>query len=599
MANHDNSRIRATVNGDETTTGVERRKFLANALKSTGVIVAAAGAMTGCGSNGSREKPIDPSDVGGQFLHGVASGDPLADAVIIWTRVTPEEIGNAVSEVNVHWQVAEDAGFNTVIAEGADAAVSERDYTLKIDVKGLEAGREYFYRFSSSTHNSIVGVAKTLPEGTVDAIKLAVVSCSNYPAGYFHVYEEIAKQGSLDAIIHLGDYLYEYSRGGYASEAAAAMGREVLPEGELISLADYRMRYSQYRSDQQLQAAHASAPFICVWDDHEIANDTWREGAENHNEADGDFRLRLQAALQAYAEWMPIRPPVDSDLASLQRNFQFGNLVNLIMLDTRLIGRDKQLNLASYFSENGFDESGYAADLYDPSRTLLGADQLNWLNAQLMSGATWQVLGQQVLMGKMELPAAVVTQQLSLSDFAMLAELATVAQQDPMALSAEQIQYVQDNMHLLTLGKLPYNLDAWDGYPLEREAILQTISATESNLVVLAGDTHNAWANQLSLGDQPIGVELATASVSSPGLEQYLALDTEQKVMQTEAGLVALIEGLQYTNLSDRGYLILEITEQKATANFHFVNNIQQAAYSLLDQRSMRLEVLAGNSTFS
>ena len=277
---------------------------------------------------------------------------------------------------------------------------------------------------------SPIGRGKTLPEGDVSQVKLAVFSCSNYPAGYFHVYAAAALINGLDASIHLGDYIYEYGAGGYASEDAQAMGRVVQPATEILTLADYRQRYAQYRTDQALQQIHAAAPFIAVWDDHEITNDAWRDGAENHQSDEGDYTERKMAALRAYFEWMPIRPVATGDNETIYRQFEFGNLLNLLMLDTRIIGRDQQLQYASYIDPTSgqLDAQRFTADLTQSSRTILGAEQLQWLQDKLsQSTARWQMLGQQVLMGRMMLPGAVALQQLSITDFAELAALAQLA----------------------------------------------------------------------------------------------------------------------------------------------------------------------------
>ena len=583
-----------------------RRHFLAQALKTSGVVVAVS-ALSGCDDSNAPSKSMG---AGGQFLQGVASGDPQADAVILWTRITPNTIENKSdnadankSDIEVQWEIAEDSAFTTNVMQGLASTNAARDYTFKVDAQGLNEGKRYFYRFSTSTHTSPTGQTKTLPVGAVASAKFAVVSCSNYPAGHFNVYGEIAKQTDLDAVLHLGDYLYEYERGGYASENAAALGREVLPAGEIITLADYRTRYAQYHTDPQLQAAHASAPFICVWDDHEVTNDAWREGAENHNERqgvdEGLYTDRVKAALQAYAEWMPIRPPVDDDIATLSRHFEYGTLVNLSMLDTRLVARDQQLNMASYFSAAGFDSERYFADVNNSARTLLGTDQLQWLLTQLASGASWQVLGQQVLMGVMELPGAAATAQMSLAEYARLGAIATKFQADSASLSEEETQDLQANAALLQLPNLPYNQDAWDGYPAERKTILEAAKNADANLVVLAGDTHNAWANNLTLNDEPVGLELATASVTSPGLETFLGLDSMEAAQQAEAGLVGVIDGLRYTNLRDRGYLTVAFTPDEMTSEFTFIDTIASTDYNLLSSRKKALSVPVGAKAIS
>lgn len=556
---------------------VTRRDFLAISAKGIGAAVISYGLM-GCSNSD------DDNSVPAQFLHGVASGDPMQDAVILWTRVTPDSAG----DVKVSWQVASDAAFSQLVTTGEMVTNANRDYTVKVDARGLRAGQNYFYRFMTADKTSVVGKTRTLPEGEVSSVKLAVMSCANFPAGYFNVYELAAAQNDLDAVVHLGDYIYEYARGGYASENAAKLGREVLPANELLSLSDYRTRYGQYRSDASLQKLHAKVPFITVWDDHEVANDTWRDGAENHNEGEGAFAARKEAALQAYFEWLPIRPWREGNHEEIYRSFSYGNLVDLHMLDTRVLARDKQLDYADYMdaTTGAFDGERFRADVTSTSRTLLGLTQLLWLQGTLLQATgTWQVLGQQILMGKMSLPAAIATQQMSIPQFAMLGALAKLAARaaanDP-TLTAQELQYLQANQALLTpeviallqLPSIPYNLDAWDGYAYEREVILGTAKSKNHNLVVIAGDTHNAWANELKdVNGNTVGVEFATSSVSSPGLEYYLNLPAEQ-IPATEAAIVDLVPDLKYTNLKDRGFMTLTFTKDAVRSDWYYVSTI-------------------------
>jgi alkaline phosphatase D len=552
----------------------------------------------GCGSD-------DDDAVSAQFLQGVASGDPATDAVILWTRVTPD----IDAEVTVSWEVATDSKFTQLVTNGQMTTTKDRDYTVKVDAVGLEAGQQYFYRFKAGDTVSEIGQTRTLPEGSVASVKLAVMSCANFPAGYFNVYEMAAQQDDLDAVVHLGDYLYEYARGEYASEHAVELGREVLPAGELFLLEDYRTRYSQYRSDASLQKLHAKVPFITVWDDHEVANDTWKDGAENHNDGEGDFDLRKQAALQAYFEWLPIRPWSEGNHEEIYRSFNFGNLVDLHMLDTRVLARDKQLEYSQYIdaTTGAFNSATFLTDVTDTNRTLLGQTQLLWLQQTLLqSTAKWQVLGQQVLMAKMLMPAAIATQQMSIPQFAELAgiaQLAGRAQASDPTLTAEELAYLQANqarltpevMALLQLPAIPYNLDAWDGYAYEREVILATAKSLNHNLVVIAGDTHNAWASELTdSGGDVVGIEFATSSVSSPGLEYYLGL-SDAEMPSTEAAIVSLIADLKYANLKDRGYLLLSFTQDEVRSDWQYVDTILDKTFARLEARGFSATSTAGN----
>lgn len=588
---------------------VSRRSFIRTGIFGLGGIYVSS-ALTGCGGSDD-----DGVELGlGRFAHGIASGDPLADSVILWTRVTPENTSD--ESVRVSWEVALDEEFNEIVIEGAGDAHISRDFTVKVDVRELTPDSHYYYRFNTATQSSPIGRTRTLPQNTSERLQLAVVSCSNYPSGFFHVYNAVAER-ELDLVLHLGDYIYEYARGGYASEEAEQLDRQVTPSGELFTLDDYRTRYAQYRTDPDLQKVHAALPFLVVWDDHEVANDTYDGGAENHNDGEGDFNERKMAALRAYFEWLPIRPESavsNEDLAmpsSIFRQFQWGDLVNILMLDTRNEARAKPLTIPEYFDSTtgAFDFEGLFSDINDPSRELLGARQLDWLNAALAtSTSTWQLLGQQVLMGRMYLPFAIATQQMSIPDYAELGPLAVLAaraqQQDP-TLTDTELAYLQANQERLTPEVLallqapgiPYNLDAWDGYGAARERVLTMAREANANLVVVAGDTHNAWANELVDAEgTPVGVELATSSVSSPGLEQYLGVPPEA-YSQTEAGIVSLVDGLKYMNTGDRGFLTLDITHERIEAHWEFVTSIKQAEYTVAEERSMRMTVEASNST--
>ena len=525
-----------------------------------------------------------------QFLHGVASGDPLQTQVIIWTRVTPSD---SSARLEVQWEVAKDADFKHITATGKVLTTAAQDFTVKVDVTGLAAGQVYFYRFKSASTYSITGQTKTLAT-QVQSVQFAVCSCSNYPAGYFHVYKEMAKQ-DVDVVIHLGDYIYEYGMGGYATEEAVAMGRTLADDNnaEIIRLDDYRKRYALYRLDQDLQAAHQRHPFIVIWDDHELANDTWEKGAENHqSDTEGDFLERKLAALAAYFEWMPIRP-IDDQHIKIYRQFDFGTLVQLTMLDTRIIARNVQLDYANYMTATGLDIAKFQADLINPARSLMGVEQRNWLLQKLQqSTATWNVLGQQILMSKMFVPAELLMS---------LAEI-TAGNPSPETLSKITTQITEllkikarmdagdptvspeEKARLAVTA--PYNLDAWDGYFAEREILYGTLAQLKKKVVVLAGDTHNAWASDLSSKDGVlVGVELATSSVSSPGLEKYLSIPMQQ-LQAFEFAFTSLIEELNYCNLNQRGYLKVRFTAEQVQADWIFVDSIKHKEYIVDETRS-------------
>ncbi len=551
-----------------------RRRFVRQVALGAAAISGLA--LAGCGGNDD-----DPAV---SFSHGVASGDPLSDRIMLWTRVT----SGTTADVPVRWEVASDSTFATLVASGDATAAAARDYTVKVDAGGLAAGRTYYYRFRAYGTTSVAGRTRTLPAAGVAQVKLAVFSCANYPAGYFNVYAEAAKRSDFDATVHLGDYIYEYARDGYASTQAAALGRLSEPANEILSLADYRRRHAQYRSDTDLQALHAAAPMIAVWDDHEVANDTYLTGAENHQPAtEGDFAVRKAAAIQAYHEWMPTR---SAQPALIYRSFDFGNLVALHMLDTRLIGRDKQLSYTDYFTATGLDAAAFTAAVGNPTRQLMGSTQTTWLQQQMAaSTATWQVLGQQVLMARMNIPAPILLETLSpgtgvsVSQYAAIAGKAATA---PATLTATE-------KAILAQPAIPYNLDAWDGYQAARETVLGMARGLDKNLVVLAGDTHNGWASDLlDASQRQVGVEFATSSVTSPGFEEYLPGENPATLA---ASLTQLIGPLQYCDTARRGYMVLTATATECRAEWTYVNTVTSRSYTAVTDKALKVLPGAAN----
>ncbi|EGQ8804203.1 alkaline phosphatase D family protein [Vibrio parahaemolyticus] len=539
---------------------LSRRDFM-KVVSSTAV----ATGLIGCGSD-------DNESVAVSFEHGVASGDPTQTQVIIWTRVT-----TAASYVDVTWQVASDVEFSNVVQSGVFTTDTGRDFTVKVDVQNLNANSQYYYRFMVGEMMSEVGQTQTLPEDGVEKASMAVVSCANYPAGYFHVYREILnqhEQSPFDVVLHLGDYIYEYGAGGYASEDAAALGREPSKGTECITLDDYRKRYAQYRQDADLQALHAKLPMIAVWDDHELANDTWKNGAENHQDDEGSFIDRRAAAAAAWTEWLPVRENTFSNML-IYRQFSFGNLVNLMMLDTRLVGRDKPLDYFSLSAPTMEAIGGLVAQSRSADRELLGTEQLAWLMKEFNThDAKWNVLGQQVLMSRMELPSSVMTAMFQL--FTSTEEKKTEAL---LAVNTAITGYLADPS--ADPISLPYNLDAWDGYYVEREKVYQLAKASSGNFVCLAGDTHNAWASELKdVSNNPIGVEFATSSVSSPGLEEYLALDPVA-IAQMEYTLPHLVSELQWADIKQRGFMRVTFTADAAQSTWYLVSTIKDKKYQV------------------
>ncbi|MHA7228977.1 alkaline phosphatase D family protein [Vibrio campbellii] len=539
---------------------LSRRDFIK--VVSSGAV---ATTLTACGSDDKNTVTT------ASFEHGVASGDPTQTQVIIWTRVTTE-----ASYVDVSWQVSATEDFSSIEQSGTFTTDTSRDFTVKVDVQNLNSNTQYYYRFMVGEASSIVGITQTLPEGSVDKASMAVVSCANYPAGYFNVYKEILEQhqkASFDVVLHLGDYIYEYGAGGYASEDAAALGREPSKGTECITLDDYRKRYAQYRQDQNLQALHAALPMIAIWDDHELANDAWKEGAENHHNSEGSFNDRRAAAAAAWTEWLPVRENTFSNML-IYRQFAFGDLINLMMLDTRLVGRDQSLDYFSLDAPTMEAIGGLVAQSRSTERELLGTEQLAWLMNAFNQEAKWNVLGQQVLMSRMELPSSVM-----LAMFQLFTATDEQKMDALLAVNNAIASYLADPSSDTV--KLPYNLDAWDGYYVERERVYEIAKVSSGNFVCLAGDTHNAWTSELKdVSNNPVGVEFATSSVSSPGLEEYLALEPVA-IAQMEYTLPNLVSELQWTDIKQRGFMRVTFTPEKAESTWYMLSTIKDRNYQV------------------
>ncbi|MCB9660294.1 MAG: alkaline phosphatase D family protein [Sandaracinaceae bacterium] len=489
-------------------------------LQSTGAmgVVVASSQLLGCDDDKLPPLPSDlptdpytgPEGPATVFSHGVASGDPVADGFVIWTRVSPADLGTSV---DVFYEVALDPEFVDRVVAGTMTTGASVDFTAKIDVRGLVWGRDYYYRFAALGRSSLVGRARCAPEGNeARALRFAVTSCASLGHGYFHAYRRIAEREDLDAVIHLGDYIYEYGTGEYGSV------REYEPAHEIVTLADYRTRHAQYRRDPDLQALHQQHPLIPIWDDHESANDSYEDGAENHQpDSEGAWTDRKAAAKQAYFEWMPIR---DAATHQVYRRLQYGNLLDIVLLDTRLEGREQQL-------EDADELEGEPA-----SRSLLGATQEAWLSAELeASTARWVFLAQQVMVA-----------QLSLS------------------------------------GGSPFNLDQWDGYPAARGRLLETIRThANKRTVVLTGDIHTSWVSRLvedpyaegvDLDRDAPAVEFVTTSVTSPGIA---AGNLADRIAQ---GIIDQSPHLEYVQLSRKGYVVMEVTAGTVYADYFFVEGV-------------------------
>lgn len=496
------------------------------------------------------------------FSHGVASGDPTQTAVILWTRVTPEAAG----PVPVKWNVARDAAMKDVVKTGVFITGSERDYTVKIDVDGLEAGQVYYYWFTAGKASSPGGVTRTLPATGMADYRMAVVSCSNWPFGYFNVYREIAKRGQssvIDAVIHLGDYIYEYGVTGYGGVVGKELGRNHAPETEIVSLADYRARHAQYKSDPDLQAAHGVAPWFCTWDDHESANNSYRTGAENHQpETEGGWTERKAQAVQAYLEWMPVRDPVPGrPREAIWRKFDIGDLATLFLLESRLVGRGEDLTFDEMFMAPDAERPAIAerlkAKINDPQRSMLGVEQEAWLADALKqstaAGRKWQVLGNQVTMAKVRMP--------DLQSGLSADKYAKVSQGSKRYYSTARYGF-------------EWNLDAWSGFPQARERLYAAARAANALLVTLTGDTHTAWANQLhDNSGQQRGVEFGCTSVTSPGAGDSVAFE-ELNWLMPEANNEVL-----YYNAFAKGFTLLTLKTDEVEAEFVKVSTVRSRNY--------------------
>ena len=523
-----------------------------------------AAALTGCQSLG--EPAFQPPFAGNvAFEHGVASGDPQSDRVILWTRVTP----SINAPVWVVWQVFADQALSNQVAAGGVQTSAARDYTVKVDASGLVPGQTYYYIFTVNTEAgpvpSALGRTKTLAASGTEPVRAAVVSCSNYPFGFFHAYDAISQIDDLDVVIHLGDYLYEYGREGYGGEVGAQIGREHEPATEITKLADYRARHAQYKSDKALQRAHAAAPWICTWDDHESANNAYRTGAQNHNEGEGAWSDRKQIAVQAYLEWMPVRDPqAGTARQALWRHFEFGDLASLICLETRLTGRSEEISWSAELSGvKGDDTQAKVRDVItrvnDPARTMLGAKQEGWLGDRLAgsvrAGKSWQVLANQIIMARVKTPN--FNQTLSASDKANITE-----------------PRVRGLLGFSELGQ-PLNLDAWDGFPAARERLYADAKEAGANLVTLTGDTHTGWANQLRDKDGgERGVEFGCTSVTSPGFGRFMPGVSGLGDMFVEAN-----EDVTWHDPEGGGYTILEMNASSVTAHFYKVGDVTKQGY--------------------
>ncbi|MEU0733029.1 alkaline phosphatase D family protein, partial [Streptomyces lavendulocolor] len=478
------------------------------------------------------------------FLHGVASGDPLPDGVLLWTRVTPAPDALPGSgkgpDTEVRWEVAEDRAFSRVVARGAVTATAVSDHTVKVDVRGLRQETAYYFRFTAGTDASAavspVGRTRTTPaaDATTAGVRFGVVSCANWEAGHFAAYRHLAARADLDAILHLGDYIYEYGTGAYPKPDYVVRQHE--PRHEITGLADYRVRHATYKTDPDLQALHAAHPVIAIWDDHEFADDTWSGGADNHTPGtEGDWAARAAAAKQAYFEWMPVRASTEG---TVYRRLRFGKLADLHLLDLR-----------SFRSQQASTGSGRVDD---PARTITGRAQLDWLKAGLASSdAAWKLVGTSVMIS-------------------------------PVAFGSLPAHLLGPVAELLGLpkGGVAINVDQWDGYTDDRRELLAHLTDRAiTNTVFLTGDIHMAWANDVPVtaATYPVSRSAATefvvTSVTSDNLDDILHVAPGTVSLVAAAALRGANRHVKWLDMDNHGYGVLDVTAERSQMDYFTVSD--------------------------
>ena len=450
------------------------------------------------------------------FYHGVSSGDPLSDRVIIWTRVTPTVAGT----ISVNWQIATDTVFAHIVNSGSVTTDSTVDYTVKVDATGLSANKWYYYRFKTGSTYSITGRTKTLPVGNVDSIRLAVFSCSDFQAGFFNAYNDISKRNDISAIVHLGDNYYEYQA---ASTGDTSRFHPLTHDA--LSLGDYRLWQSQYKLESDYRAVLEQYPIILEWDDHESANNSWNSGAQNHNPAtQGNWFVRKQAAQKAYFEWNPIRPLATGNDSIIHRNFNFGNLFSMVMIDTRLEGRDS--SLGSLISPTN-------AYLINTARQMLGASQLAWFKTQLSDASTkWKIIGNQVMIAPLNILGSVL------------------------------------------------NGDQWDGYPAERLRVLTHVSLNNiKDVVFLTGDIHSSWANDVPASDSTYVSSTGGGSVAT----EFIVSSVTSTASVPPGGSTAVTASnswVKYLDFTKRGYLLFDINKTRVQGDYIHMSAVDSKTYT-------------------
>ena len=447
------------------------------------------------------------------FYHGVASGDPLSDRVIIWTRITTQQ-----SSVVVHWTVAKDTSFAQVVATGNVETSNLKDYTIKVDVEGLAPNTYYYYEFEYEGKKSQVGRTKTLPVGEVDNFRIALLSCSNYSYGYFNAYNIVKERNDIDLVLHVGDYIYE---DGFSEGGIDTMNRKPVPEYDAFDLTSYRMRYSCYRLDPSLRNLHQQYPMVILWDDHEFANDAFSDTALNHNPTtQGPWANRKRDAIQAFKEWIPMREDLErTNVINFVQNI--GDLADIIYTENRIEkvkfnDKEQIVNLSKEKNSVIYDT---------PNRTMLGNNQLDWLCSNLKeSKAKWKIIGNQVVFA-------------------------------PFMAKNPSLDYP---IHILA---------GWDGNPLDRKRVIDTINANNiDNIVVLSGDIHVAMAFDIPNGIEPYDELTGKGSL---GVEFVCDNVTKGDVFTTSPAVMYHINPyLKYIKFASQGFCIIDISKEKVCCDY-------------------------------
>ncbi len=510
-------------------------------LTRRGFLVAGAAGAAAVAVPGVARATAAVRAVGDPFTLGVASGDPTADGVVLWTRLAvdplaPDGRGGMPSRaVDVQWQVATDARMANVVRSGTASARPSAGHSVHVVLAGLEAGRAYFYRFRVGGHVSPTGRTRTAPaRGALVPFTMAVASCAQYEHGWFTAYRRLAED-QPDVVLHLGDYIYEYEKNDYVVDGGNVRDHA---GPETMTLAGYRQRHAQYKADPDLQAAHLVAPWVVVWNDHEVDNN-WADEVPEDDQTKEAFLARRRAAFQAYYENMPLRRsslPRGIDM-QIYRRLQWGHLATFHMMDTRQYRSDQACGDGI---QVGCD------DRLDPSRSLPGRQQERWLlDGLAASDATWDVIGQQVFF----------------------------ARQD----------YVVGDTDA-------YNMDGWDGYAASRNRILRGIEQRGvGNPVVLTGDVHSHWANDVKAHwDDPssrtLGVELVATSITSGGDGSDVP----------SYGPAVLQENPHVKFASNRrGYVRTRVGAGELRADFRSLARVSQPGAPVYTQASFLIE--AGN----